>query len=42
MCIGSHQGATSGSDDLLGDLVAKARQGARGETGAHELLERET
>jgi hypothetical protein len=32
----------SGSDDLLGDLVAEARQGARGETGALELLERET
>jgi hypothetical protein len=31
----------SGSNDLLGDLVAKARQGARGETGARELLERE-
>jgi hypothetical protein len=31
-----------GSDDLLGDLVAKARQLARGETGARELLERET
>jgi len=30
----------SGSDDLLGDLVAKARQGARGETGALELLEK--
>ncbi len=40
--IGSHQGAMSGSNDLSGDLVAKARQGARGETGAHELLERET
>jgi hypothetical protein len=26
----------------LGDLVAKAQQGARGETGARELLERET
>jgi hypothetical protein len=32
----------SGSNDLLGDLVAKAQQGARGETGARELLERET
>ncbi len=32
----------SGSVDLLGDLVAEARQGARGETGALELLERET
>jgi hypothetical protein len=31
----------SGSNDLLGDLVAKARQGARGETGAHGLLEGE-
>ena len=30
----------SGSDDLPGDLVAKARQGARGETGALELLEK--
>jgi len=37
-----NRGARSGSDDLLGDLVAKARQGARGETGARELLERET
>jgi hypothetical protein len=34
-------GGLSGSNDLLGDLVAKARQGARGETGARELLERE-
>ena len=32
----------SGSDDLLGDLVAKAWQGARGETGAHDLPERKT
>ena len=32
----------SGSYDLLGDLVAEAQQGARGETGALELLERET
>jgi hypothetical protein len=37
-----NKGATGGSDDLLGDLVAKAQQGARGETGALELLERET
>src|SRR5450631_3844096 len=34
-------GGLSGSNDLLGDLVAKARQGARGETGARELLEME-
>jgi len=32
----------SGSNDLLGDLVAKAQRGARGETGALVLLERET
>jgi hypothetical protein len=32
----------SGSCDLSGDLVAKARQGARGETGALELLEGES
>jgi len=31
----------SGCDELLGDLVAKARQGARGETDARELGERE-
>ena len=36
------KGAMSGSDDLLGDLVAKAQRGVRGETGALELLERET
>lgn len=36
------RGATGGSNDLLGDLVAKAQRGARGETGALELLERET
>jgi hypothetical protein len=35
------KGGLSGSYDLLGDLVAKARQGARGETGARELLEME-
>ena len=38
--IGSRNGGLSGSDDLLGDLVAKARQGARGETGAHGRLEK--
>jgi hypothetical protein len=31
----------SGCDELLGDLVAKARQGARGETDARELVETE-
>jgi hypothetical protein len=36
LCIGSQKGGLSGSNDLLGDLVAKARQGARGETGALE------
>ena len=33
-----NKGAMSGSNDLLGDLVAKAQRGARGETGAHDLL----
>ena len=37
-----NKGAMSGSNDLLGDLVAKAQRGARGETGALVLLERET
>src|ERR1035438_2999909 len=36
-----HWGGLERSDDLLGDLVAEARRGARGETGAPELLERE-
>jgi hypothetical protein len=40
--VGSQKGGLSGSNDLLGDLVAKARQGARGETGARQLLERES
>ncbi|MCU1588666.1 MAG: hypothetical protein JWN31_2159 [Frankiales bacterium] len=40
--IGFRKGSLSGSDDLSGDLVAKARQGARGETGARNLLEGET